>query len=362
VMTEHYPLLDAKMQGNLNGKRDDELDFSESLAFAFSWQPDLWGRWAAARQAALADVRAEQEALAELSLALGLEIGQTYYQCIEHVLLEELISRQLATNTQALELLLLGFANGTAVSADVLQQKELLSSVKAQLPVIEARKTVFTHRLQVLLARMPENTAFDVAKTLPALPSLPALSADLLLNRPDLRRLQQEVAAANYQVAEATAARLPTLKIGGSLGLSSSDILLSIFAEVLTTLVDWGQKENAIKQRQALVRKKMAAWSQAYLEAIEEVENSLVQEQQQGKVLLALEEQQQVAEALLEQVQRRYLHGQTDYLSVLSALVSLQKLERTRIQQQRLMLSYRLQLYHALGGSLAFSSPSPSLP
>ncbi|MCI5120486.1 MAG: RND transporter, partial [Candidatus Electrothrix sp. AUS4] len=94
-----------------------------------------------------------------------------------------------------------------------------------------------------------------------------------------------------------------------------------------------------------------AVWSQAYLEAVEEVENSLTQEQEQGKLLLALQEQLQVAESLFEQTRNRYLHGVTDYLPVLTALVSVQNLERSLIRQQRLLLSHRLQLYHALGGS-----------
>jgi outer membrane protein TolC len=366
IVADQYPFLDAKMQGSATGRSDEsELDFSESLALNFSWQADLWGRLEAAHQAALLDARAEKEALAELSLALSLEIAQAYYELIEVVLLQELLSRQIETNTAAYDLLVLGFANGTAASTDVLQQKELLSSVKAQLPLLKARHAVLANRLQVLLAHVPVQKNFfqptpDVA--LPDLPPLPSLGipADLLLNRPDLRKLRQEVAAADYRVAEAAAERLPTLKIGGSIGLNSSDMLLSIFAEALSTILDWDQKENTVKRRQAKVEEKMAAWSQACLEAVAEVENSLSQEHEQSRLLVALKEQQQVAEALLEQARHRYQHGQADYLPVLSALVSLQKLEQNLIRQQRVVLNYRLQLYSALGGYLPLPASSSS--
>jgi outer membrane protein TolC len=358
VAGDQYPSLSATMQGNADNRSDEStFAFSERLALTFSWQADLWGRLAATRQAALLDAQAEQEALAELSLAVSLEIGQTYYELIEQNVLKELVSRQIETNTQAQDLLLLGFANGTVASTDVLQQKELLSSVKARLPVIKAQRAVLGNRLQVLLGRMPGKQEISLSPNLPDLPPLPSLgiSADLLLNRPDLRRLQHEVASADYRVAEAIAERLPAVKLGGSIGLNSSDILLSIFAEALSTIVDWEQKENKVKEQQAKVREKMAAWSQAYLEAVAEVENNLMNEQEQGRVLQALEEQQEVAEALLEQVRRRYLQGQTDYLPVLAALASVQNLERDRIRQERLVLSYRLQLCHSLGGS---SDPS----
>ena len=354
VAGDQYPTLDAKMQAGTKLTLSDEsaVDFSENLGLSLSWQADLWGGHAAARQAALLDAQAEEEALVELSLALSLEIAQTYYELIEQSLLQKLVARQIATNTQAQDLLLLGFANGTATSADVLQQKELLSSVKTQQPVLKARRAVLNNRLQVLLGHIPENKELSLSPGLPDLPPFPSLgiSADLLLNRPDLRRLQHEVASADYRVAQVTSERLPDIKLGGTMGLNSSELLLSLFTEVLATVLDWDQNKHKLARQQAKVRERMAAWSQAYLEVVAEVENNLAQEREQENIMQALEEQQQVAEALLEEVRRRYLHGQSDYLPVLSAFASLQKLERDRIRQQRILLSYRLQLYHALGG------------
>ncbi|CAK8716294.1 Efflux transporter, outer membrane factor (OMF) lipoprotein, NodT family [Candidatus Electrothrix laxa] len=360
---DRYPSVDAGIRGGTD-LDDGNLDFSERIGVTFSWEADLWGRLAAATQAASLDAQAEKEALAEFSLALSIEVAATYYELIEQALLLDLLQRQIATNTTGRDLITLRFANGAVSSADVLQQEELLASVNAQLPPIQARLALLRNRLHVLLGRMPNSKALPVVKGLPELPPLPALGipADLLLNRPDLRKLRQEVAAADYRVAQAVAERLPSLKLGGSAGLSSGDFLLSIFAEALAPLVDWDQKKNEVERQKAKVEEKMAAWSQAYLEAVEEVENSLRQEQQQGKLLRALEKQLRVAESLLDQTRNRYLHGVSDYLPVLSALVSVQNLERSLIRQQRVQLSYRLQLYHALGGSPFQPLSSQSLP
>ncbi len=360
---DRYPSVDGGVQVGTDLK-DSDLDFSERIGVTFSWEADLWGRLSAATQAAALDTQAEKEALAELSLALSIEVAATYYELIEQTLLLDLLQRQIVTNTTARDLVKLRFVNGAVSSADVLQQEELLASVHAQLPPIQARLAVLRNRLQVLLGRMPDSKALSVAEALLELSPLPVLGipADLLLNRPDLRKLRQEVAAADYRVAQAVAERLPTLKLGGSAGLSSGDFLLSLFAEALATLVDWDQKKNEVERQKAKVEEKMAAWSQAYLEAVEEVENSLRQEQEQSKLLVALEEQLRVAESLLEQTRNRYLHGVSDYLPVLSALVSVQNLERTLIRQQRVQLSYRLQLYHALGGSPFQPLSSETLP
>ncbi|WP_339137977.1 MAG: efflux transporter outer membrane subunit [Candidatus Electrothrix sp. GW3-4] len=363
VDADQYPALDAGLQGNTDWE-DNDLVFSERIGVTFSWEADLWGRLAAASQAAALDSQAEKEALAELSLALSLEVAQAYYELIEQSLLWDLIQRQIAVDTTSHDLVKLRFANGTVSSADVLQQEELLASVKAQLPPIQARLIVLRHRLHILQGRMPDSKVLPVAKVLPEIPPLPVLGipADLLLHRPDLRKLGQEVAAADYRVAEAAAERLPSLKLGASAALSSGDLLLSIFAEALATVLDWDQRKNEVERRKAQVEEKMAAWAQAYLEAVEEVENFLSQEQEQGKLIIALQEQLRVAEALLEQTRNRYLHGVTDYLPVLTALVSVQKLERSLIRQQWEQLNSRLQLYHALGGSPVALHSFASLP
>ena len=165
-------------------------------------------------------------------MALSIEVAATYYELIEQALLLDLLQHQITADTTTRDLVKLRFANGAVSSTDVLQQEELLASVNAQLPPIQARLAVLRNRLHVLLGRagsMPDSKALPLAEALPELPPLPALGipADLLLNRPDLRKLRQEVAAADYRVAEAVAERLPTLKLGGSAGLSSGDFLLS---------------------------------------------------------------------------------------------------------------------------------------
>ena len=86
--------------------------------------------------------------------------------------------------------------------------------------------------------------------------------------------------------------------------------------------------------------------------AIEEVENTLWQERQHERLLAALGEQLLIARATLRESRNRYIQGITDYLPVLAALVSLQNLERTILQRQREVVSYRLLLYRALGGDV----------
>lgn len=161
--------------------------------------------------------------------------------------------------------------------------------------------------------------------------------------------------AADYRVAEALADRLPGITIGSSAALVSGDFLFSLFGEALATIVDWGDKRSEVEKKKALVEEKMARYSQRYLLAIEEVENSLWQERQHERLLAALHEQLIISRATLRETRNRYVQGVTDYLPVLAALVSLQDLERTLLQRQRELVSFRLTLCRALGGNVLVS-------
>ncbi len=96
----------------------------------------------------------------------------------------------------------------------------------------------------------------------------------------------------------------------------------------------------------------MARYSQRYLVAIEEVENVLWQERQHEMLLVALNEQLRISQATLRETRSRYVQGVTDYLPVLTALVSFQDLEMDILQRQQERITFRLLLYRALGGNV----------
>ena len=210
------------------------------------------------------------------------------------------------------------------------------------------------NRFHVLLGQSSESASLAFRHTLPNILKLPkfGIPADLLQNRPDLRQLRRKLVAADYRVAEAVADRLPALKIGGATGFVSGDFITSIFAEALATIIDWGDKKNEVEKKKAMVEENMARYSQRYLVAIEEVENSLWQERKHEQLLDALNVQLVISKATLRESRSRYVQGVSDYLPVLTALVSFQNLEMDILQRQQELISFRLLLHRALGGNI----------
>ncbi len=354
IRSGQYPQLTGGLGYNTNWRQNGEHNESNAVAIELAWEVDLWGELSSASASASFEALAVADELQSLASRLSVEVAETYYQFIEQTLLLALLREQIEANETSLNLIKLRFANGAASLVDVYQQEELVASVKAQLPLSEARILVLRNTFHILLGQLPDNSPFPNSGSLPDIPAFPDLGvpADLLLKRPDLRQLQRELIAADYRIAEAVADRLPSIKIGSSAGFFNGDLLFTIFGDALATIIDWGVKKNEVEKRKAVVEEKMASYSQRYLLAIEEVESSLWQERKHAELLTALREQLRISRAVLNESRNRYIQGITDYLPVLAALVSRQKLERSILQRQREHLSYRLLLYRALGNTL----------
>ena len=89
--------------------------------------------------------------------------------------------------------------------------------------------------------------------------------------------------------------------------------------------------------------------------AIGRVQDALLQEKNQAESLRSLRAQVELGRRLLQEARQLFVQGQSDYLPVLTALANLAALERDALRAQRLLLSYRVQLYRALGGIWSYA-------
>ena len=102
---------------------------------------------------------------------------------------------------------------------------------------------------------------------------------------------------------------------------------------------------------EALSDERLAAYRETALEAIREVEDALVRERHQRAFVEATERELRAAQGALHEAKQRYRKGIIDYLPVLQALTTEQRLQRAQITQHRQLLSLRVQLHRAVGGS-----------
>jgi len=354
------PAVDARANGAARQNyQTDRGTNSLLLELAASYEIDLWGRLAAARDAAILDTQATQADLHTAATSIAAEVAQTWYHIVETRLQLQLVQKQKETNDHVLELITIQFRAGQAGAADVLQQRQLVETNKAELAGLKRTLQLFRHQLSLLLGEVPGTYTFPKISTLPLLPPLPdtGLPVDLITRRPDIKSSFFQLQAADKRVAEAVANRLPKLSISAELytsGNQASDLFnnwfTSLIANLIGPVIDGGHLQAEVEKRQAAARRLLNRYGQTILQAICEVEDALIQEKTQIEILDNLKIRLELAAQTVNHVTTRYRSGAEDYQRVLLALLSHQELQRKIIESKRLLIHYRIALYRALGG------------
>lgn len=348
-----------------SGGSDGEDNYAVGLVS--NYELDLWGRIRSQREAALFTVEATEADLHTASITLAAEVADRWIRIFSQRLQKQLLEKQLEINLTFLELIELRFRKGIVSALDVYQQKQVVENVRAKIPLVEAETMLLMHDLAVLLGR-PPRTDLDLNQMeMPVLGQLPALGlpADLLANRPDVRSAGMRLKAADWQVAAARANRLPAIQFsaGAQYGRSELDLifdtwLLSLAANLTAPILDGGRRAAEVDRTRAVADENLWAYRRTVLTAIKEVEDALENETRQREHIVGLEAVKDAAGKGLQEAIGRYRNGLSDYLPVLTQLLAVQDLERNLINQQSLLILYRVGLHRALGGGW----PSETVP
>jgi outer membrane protein, multidrug efflux system len=331
-----------------------------SLGLASSYELDLWGRLQAERQAAALDVVATREDLNTAAISIAGEVAIRWVGIISSRMQKKLLEKQLRVNETILDLVKLRFRNAMVSALDVYQQKQLVENVKAQIPLVEEKERLLLHELAVLLGKPPGSKLNVTADRFPDLPDLPpvGLPASLLSARPDIRAAGRRLEAADWQIAAARANRLPTVSLSARARYGESELdtlfdtwLLNLSASLTAPLIDGGYRKAEVDRTRAVVDQKLAVYRDTVLKAVKEVEDALVSEEKQQAHIQGLQQVIDTARNALKEAGLRYRNGISDYLPVLTQLLSLQSLENSLILRQESRMATRIALHRALGGA-----------
>ncbi len=340
-----------------------------SLGLAASYEIDLWGRLDALGDAAALDAEAAAEDLSAAAVSLSAEVTLTWFRLAEKHGQEDLIQRQLQTNTNALDLIELRFRRGQADAADVLQQRQLVESSRAEMALVRAARDTLEHRLAVLTGMPPKSPLPMPVAGVREPPALPAagLPAELVQRRPDLRRASARLRAADQRAAAAAAERFPRLTLTGRATTSSDDVaslfdtwLASLAGELAAPLIDGGARRAEVERTRAVVREQFNLYGQAVLDALAETEDAIARESRQRELLASLAAQLDLSRQSAERIRDNYLKGAADYLRVLDAVLRLQSLQRRELEARLALLETRVALCRALAGAWT-SGPPPGV-
>jgi len=354
-----FPAVNAEASTGKEWERGNGQGSVTQGGLALAWEIDAFGRIRAALASDDYRARAAAADVETVRLALSADIATNYFQSIAQGRVIHLLREQEKLDRQFYDLITLRYNEGVGTRLEQLQQEGQLAQTRSLIPDFESRQRFYENRLDVLLGRPPDGNdivAEDSTFSLPADPLPVGVPAELLLNRPDLRALKNELIAADADISRAFAERLPRLTLEGTLIVSDApgvdNPLTGILAGVMQPILDWGARKAVQDRNEALYRERLLAFSQLYLTAIEDVETTLYQENKQREYIKRLEERRRLLSDTVETSQSVYTQGLSDYLPVLTALQDLRALEREIIIERLELALLRVGLYRALGGAM----------
>ena len=287
-------------------------------------------------------------------------LAEAWFGIVAERELIALLESQQRTSERFLELTQLRFGQGLGPAQDIGRQREQLLGLQGQIELARGRLDSLEFQLATLLGGAGRETPADAPGLGPLLagtgrPDL-GLPAQLLERRPDLQAARRRVEAADRRAAAAVKEWLPSLSINALVtgrALELVDVLDDLVRQIGGTgaqaLYRGGGRRARIDQAYAAAEESLYAYAQSLVAAVGEVQTAFAVGRSSRELVLNIEERLAEARRVLLLTSESYREGATDYLNVLTALLSQQGLEQALVDARRQQLASRLQLCRALG-------------
>ncbi len=341
--------------------------------FDAAWEPDVFGARSAALDAAEADAQAAQSSLGDVGISLAAEVAVSYIELRSLQARLQIAERNLAAQQETLQITQWRVQAGLASSLDLEQARTATEQTRAQVPALRSSAQQSVHALSVLTGQAPLalQARLTAVQDIPRAPAALALAfpADTLRQRPDVRSAEHKVGAALARLNAADAARYPSFRLSGSLGLSAltlgtltdgASVLRSVLASVSAPLFDGGALRAQVQAQQAALEAARASYTGAVLTALKDVEDALVALQGDQEKLSHLQQAAQSAANAELLARQRYQSGLIDFRTVLDTQRSLLSAQDSLASTQASLSADHVRLYKALGGGWEPAAPDAS--
>jgi outer membrane protein, multidrug efflux system len=332
---------------------------SFTLGGVASWEPDFWGRYRRATEAARAQIRASEWGRRAILTSLVARVATSYYTLRALDLQLEIANRTLASRQESLRLTQVRERGGVTSLVDVRQAEQLVHGATAEIVDLQRQVEQQENSISVLLGRNPGAIARGRALTdQPHGPEIPAgLPSGLLDRRPDIQAAEQQIVAANAEIGIAKANYFPQITLTASGGVASS-ALAALFTNgtwaaaggVLQPIFTAGRTRSQVALARARTEEAALVYQQTIQQAFREVSDALVGYTRSRELRAAQELLVRSAEDARRLAELRYQGGASSYLEVLDSDTRLFTAELGLVQAQFGELAAFVEIYRALGG------------
>jgi multidrug efflux system outer membrane protein len=331
------------------------------LGLSAAWNPDFWGKYRRATEAARAELLANEWAQKAVISSLVANVASSYFALRELDLQLEISKRTLAARQQSLQLTTKLVDGGAAPITDERQAQELVETAAAAIPDLERLIQQQENAITTLLGENPGPITRGRALIDQPLPDvIPAgLPSALLERRPDVRAAEQRLIAANAEIGVARAAFFPSISLTALGGIQSGSLTTlfrgssrawSYTGSATQPIFTAGRLKANLKFSEAQKQEMVLSYQQAIQQAFRDVSNALVAYQKYRVARTHEEALTAAAKDASDLSHTRYQGGATSYLEVLTSETNYYSAELNLAAarlNERLAL---VQVYGALGG------------
>jgi len=353
-------LLSADSNAQGGGPAESDI---YSTGFDASWELDLFGGKRRAVEASQAELEASEEDLNDVLVSLIGEVASNYVDLRSFQTRLSIAEANRDAQQETYQIVLWRSEAGLTTDLDVEQAKYNLEQTKAQIPTLQTGIEKTKNRLAVLLGLNPGSLEKELAerKSIPVASQEIAygIPADVLRNRPDVRRAERQLAAETARVGVQTAELYPKLTLSGSIGLEA--LSLSNLLSASSTVYSYGPSfkwnifnarsvRQNIEVQSAVQEQALITYEASVLSALEEVNNALTAYAKEQSRRQSLLEASQAAERAAGLAQNQYSSGLIDFQTVLDSQRSQLNFQELLVVSEAAMTSDLISLYKALGG------------
>lgn len=351
--------------------RSDRLSLNRyQLGLRANYEADLWGKQGYAAESALALAVASVHQREAAALTLTADVATAYLEVLSLGDRVSISERGLQNRRNALDAVRKRLQQGDATALEMAQQRVALATAESAAATLQQRRERAFNRLAVLTGVAPAELKLQ-ARGLAgvAVPAIhPGLPSELLCRRPDIRRLESQLAAARFDVDALRANLLPSFSLLGEMGFGSRHLAAllnpaSLFflaaGSFAHTVFDAGRKEGQLELARARHLELLHQYSGTLLTALMEVEDSL------AATRLTEEQHRVLAEALdasrgsYALNRRSFEIGAVDYPALLEAEQRLVASEDASEAALHDRMRAAIDLFRSLGGGTRVADGDP---
>ena len=337
-----------------------------SVGFDASWEIDLFGGQRRATEAAGAVAEAAAAKLADAQLTLVAEVAQAYVNLRATQAQMALSHFAIARQQGMLDLTARRVDGGTASQLDLVRLQNQLESTRADAEPLVSQLDSYRDELAVLVGQAPGTLDGELgapATNAAAVPLPPAQVAvgdptAMLQRRPDIRAAERTLAARNAQIGQAEAARFPSLKLFGLIGIGGTspgdlthlDDFSAIVAPQLSwNVLDFGRVAANIEQAEGVHDEAEAQYRSTVLAALRDAEDALSRFRQRRTTVATIARLKAGADRAAQLTAARQQAGTASMIDVLDTERQQYTAEQNLAQAQAALTGDFIALHKALG-------------